>query len=278
MFDAVRVDDPTKGVAIKIEDVSKTRRPQIHYEYRVYRSLHRALEGAQKRRVPLVYAFLDTAGGDDRYQGLVLEKMGVNVQEIFDSYRADVQAGVRSKPLTGAEVFMVADQALECVRAVHDCGFVHRDIKPENFCVRHEDSNRLCIVDFGLSKRYRTRTLEHIPHRTGKGMLGTPRYTSIRCHEGHELSRRDDMESLLFMVLYLCRPGLPWQKTRNKDKKKRYRAILNKKRDAVETGSLFKGLGPGFAELFRSVRALGFAERPDYNRARELIHKSLIVS
>ena len=67
---------------------------------------------------------------------------------------------------------------------------IHRDIKPENFCVRHDDSNRLCIVDFGLSKRFRDSHGAHIPHRMGKGLLGTPRYTSVRCHEGHEQSRR----------------------------------------------------------------------------------------
>ena len=171
---------------------------------------------------------------------------------------------------------MVADQALDCIRAVHDCGFVHRDIKPENFCVRHEDSNRLCIVDFGLSKRFRSSTDVHIPHRMGKGLLGTPRYTSVRCHEGHEQSRRDDMESFLFMLLYLYRPGLPWQGTRHKDKKKKYRAILQKKKRSIESGELFQDLGAPFATLLQEqVRDLRFDEEPNYKRIRSTLRRIL---
>lgn len=276
VFEAmVLADDERPKVAIKIENVSKTKRPQIHYEYRVLKSLRRGLEEAFRGRVPMVHEFLDSAGGDDRYQCIVMEKMGTNLQEIFDSYRGDVDDGVRDKPFTAEEVFMVADQAIDCVRAVHSCGFVHRDIKPENFCVRHDDSNRLCIVDFGLSKRFRDSHGAHIPHRMGKGLLGTPRYTSIRCHEGHELSRRDDMESLLYMVLYFFRPGLPWQGTRNRDKKKKYKAILQKKKRAIQSGELFMGLGEAFATLLRQVHDTGFDAEPGYNQVKSALRTML---
>ena len=278
VFEAKTIDNPNaEHLAIKFEDVSKTRRPQIMYEFRVYKSLWRLLRGVHRTRVPVVYSFLRTAGGDDRFQGIVMEKMGPNVQQIFDSYRGDVADGLREKPFTSQEVFMVADQALDCLQAVHSCGFVHRDIKPENFCVRVDDTNRLCIVDFGLSKRYLDADSKHISPRTGKSLLGTPRYTSVRCHEGHELSRRDDVESLLFMILYMTRPGLPWQKVRHKDKHKRYNIIMQKKRRSIDDGRLFAGL-PAFADMFSRVQNLSFTARPDYENVRKTLKQCLTRS
>ena len=169
---------------------------------------------------------------------------------------------------------MVADQALECLRAVHMCGFIHRDIKPENFCVRVENSNKLCVVDFGLSKRYIDKDGDHIPHRRGKGLLGTPRYTSIRCHQHHEQSRRDDVESLLFMILYLYHSRLPWQKTKHKNKKKRYAMILDKKLKAIESGTLFEGLHSAFSAIFAKVRDMEFTETPAYEEIRSALARA----
>ena len=274
VFTAVEINsDGTQGlkVAVKVEDVSKTRRPQLEYEYRVYRSLMKKT----CQRIPQVYKFAFEVGGKQSLNGLIMERLGVNIQQIFDSYRQDVKNGVRKRPFTRSEVFMVADQALECLKAIHTCGFLHRDIKPENFCVKKEDSNRLCIVDFGLSKRFRTKDGKHIPYKTKKGLLGTPRYTSIRCHEGSEQSRRDDLESFLYMILYLFHSRLPWQKTRHKNKKTRYAMILKKKLNAVESGELFRGLGSSFEDVFNFVRNLEFTDEPNYEKIRSGVSHSL---
>ena len=280
VFEAAKIENDGscgKKVAVKVEDVSKTKRPQLEYEYRVYRSIAKSLTEDLSQRLPRVFAFAFEVGTNRSLNGLIMERLGVNVQQIFDSYRQDVKAGIRKKPFTRTEVFMVADQALECVRAIHSCGFLHRDIKPENFCVRKEDSNKLCIVDFGLSKRFRTRNGEHIPQKSKKGLLGTPRYTSIRCHKGSEQSRRDDVESLLFMILYLFHSHLPWQKTRHKVKKTRYAMILDKKLESIKSKRLFLGLGPQFVTIFTEVRNMGFTETPNYDRIREYVSSGLLV-
>ena len=89
---------------------------------------------------------------------------------------------------------------------------IHRDIKPENFCLGKEQANfdKLYLIDFGLSKIYFQPGVGHIKSVEGKSLLGDLMYASISNHEGKELSRRDDLESSIYMVLYLMTGYLPW--------------------------------------------------------------------
>ncbi len=120
---------------------------------------------------------------------------------------------------------MLADQMISRIEFVHNRAFVHRDIKPDNFLMgigRH--CNKLYIIDYGLAKRYNcARTGRHISYRfvafidlikffrEDKNLTGTARYASINAHLGIEQSRRDDMESLGYVLMYFNRGSLPWQ-------------------------------------------------------------------
>jgi serine/threonine protein kinase len=107
-------------------------------------------------------------------------------------------------------ILIIADQLLERVELMHSRHLIHRDIKPENFVldaghVKINGNNIFCI-DFGLSKRYRDpRTLQHIPQREGRSLMGTPRYASINNHLGVEQSRRDDLESIGYVLVYFLK-------------------------------------------------------------------------
>ena len=97
------------------------------------------------------------------------------------------------------------------------------------------------IIDFGLAKRYQDpKTHQHIPYKNGKSLTGTARYASVNTHMGVEQSRRDDLECICYVILYLLRGTLPWQGLTAKNKNDKYKKIMSSKL-SVSTEVLCKG-------------------------------------
>ncbi len=160
---------------------------------------------------------------------------------------------------------------LERVDTLHSRHLIHRDIKPANFVIGVADNaaNVFC-VDFGLSKRYRhPKNLHHIPHRDGRSLTGTPRYASINNHLGIEQSRRDDLESIGYVLIYFLKGTLPWQGLKAKNAQKKYRLILEKKQQ-VSIAQLCQGCPSQFAEFLAYTRSLKFDAKPDIPYLRKL--------
>ena len=99
------------------------------------------------------------------------------------------------------------------IEQLHKHLFIHRDLKPENIAVGlNKRSSTLYLFDFGLSRQYADyRTLKHIQYSENKKFTGTVRYASLRTHFGVEQSRRDDLESMGYILVYLAKGNLPWQ-------------------------------------------------------------------
>jgi len=167
---------------------------------------------------------------------------------------------------------MLGDQMLQRIEFVHNNQFLHRDIKPDNFLMGSGSNQHILhIVDFGLSKRFiDPRTGEHIPYRDGKSLTGTARYASLNTHIGQEQARRDDIESIAFVLVYFLKGQLPWQGVPAKDKEEKYKKIKEKKIDTPIT-ELASGLPPQFLKFFELVRNIGFEDAPDYISLRTLL-------
>lgn len=96
---------------------------------------------------------------------------------------------------------------------MHDKNFIHRDIKPDNMMMGLGDaSNTVHMIDFGISRLFvDPKTGRHIPFARGKNFIGTCRYVSVNAHMGHELSRRDDLITLGYVMINFLTGKLPWQ-------------------------------------------------------------------
>mmetsp|Transcript_36291 Transcript_36291/g.26922 ORF Transcript_36291/g.26922 Transcript_36291/m.26922 type:complete len:128 (+) Transcript_36291:346-729(+) len=117
------------------------------------------------------------------------------------------------------------------VDSVHKKNYIHRDIKPENFLMGLGRESHTCyIIDFGLSKKFKDpKTNQHIPYRENKNLTGTARYASTNTHLGIEQSRRDDMESIGYILVYFLKGQLPWQSLNSNTKQERYAKICEMK-------------------------------------------------
>ncbi|XP_073062547.1 casein kinase 1-like protein 3 [Primulina eburnea] len=246
--------DSFEIVAVKIEN-NKTKHPQLLYEAKLYN----ILQGGSG--IPgIKWSGVD---GDDNV--LILDLLGPSLEDLF------VYCG---RKLSLKTVLMLADQMITRIEFVHSKGFLHRDIKPDNFLMGlGRKANQVYIIDFGLAKRYRDSTTNrHIPYRENKNLTGTARYASCNTHLGIEQSRRDDLESLGYVLLYFLRGSLPWQGLKAATKKQKYDKICEKKLSTpIEV--LCKSHPVEFASYFHYCHSLTFDQRPDYGFLKRLFRE-----
>ena len=152
---------------------------------------------------------------------MIMELLGKSLEDLLQKCKG------KFSPKT---VLMLAPQMIDRIQVIHDRKFLHRDIKPDNFAVGvRKNRHKIFIFDLGLSKRYLLKEGQHIPYKEGKDLTGTARYASITTHRGCEQGRRDDLESLGYVLMYFLRGRLPWQSLPAKTKKAKYRKIMEKK-------------------------------------------------
>lgn len=174
-------------------------------------------------------------------------------------------------------VLMIADQLLSRIEFMHDKGFIHRDLKPDNIVTGlDKKSNVLYLIDFGLSKRYiDSKTKKHIPYKEGRSLTGTARFSSIFTHLGIEPTRRDDIESIAYILIYLLKGRLPWQGIKRNSSKAKYEAIAEIK-CTTPLNRLCEGLPSEFKRFLEEARNLGFDSRPDYAGYRSMFRELFI--
>ena len=168
--------------------------------------------------IPEVKSF----GKTKKYNILVEPLLGKSLFDIFAENH-------KSMPL--ADACLIGKQVIDRIQWVHSKYIVHRDIKPDNFLIGRNDPNVLYLIDFGLSKKFKSSaTGKHIRFGfTGK-LTGTVRFASANALRGGEQSRRDDIESIGYMMVYFLKKRLPWQSITGNKKIERYLKIKKKKK------------------------------------------------
>jgi len=198
-------------------------------------------------------------GTEQSYDVMVLEVLGKDLATILKSY----------KKLSLGTILLLASKILNILQSIHEKDVIHRDIKPENILIGIEErSEDFFLIDYGISKCYRDPKGRHLIFRENKPFIGTMRYASIHSHMGVELSRRDDLESLGYVLLYLIKGYLPWQNVEAKTKEKTFQ--VGKIKQKLKITELCKDLPKEFVMYFEYVKDLEFNESPDYEYLKGL--------
>lgn len=232
--------------ALKLETDRDTDYRQIKNEYEIYKAL-RNLRGISE-----VYDYGEHNGS----YYLVMDCYEKNLQKVFE------ENGNRFSVETTSKLAIVL---IKIFKEIHGRKIILRDFKPENVLISNE---KVYLVDFGMAKYYINKeTGQHIPFITNKKLTGTVRYASLYTHLGYEQSRRDDLETLLYTLIFFLKGTLPWVGIKSSQVKKKFQKIADKK-ESISAKELCKDIpcGENIEKALIYVKNLGFDEDPDYEK------------
>lgn len=206
----------------------------------------------------------------DSKEVMIMTRLGRNLEDLAASN------GGRFSLKT---ILMIGTQCIQLLEKLHDAGYVHRDIKPANFVIgaTENEFSEISMIDFGLSSSYLDGEKNHISLARRDGICGTLSFMSLYGMLGIEASRRDDMISLGYMLIWLFKGELPWTNLEKRKEnfktifKKMYKAKLN-----MTLEELCKGLPSDFEDYFSSVLLLDFKEKPNYKSLIGIFQKIML--
>ena len=170
-------------------------------------------------------------------------------------------------------------QGLERLKHIHNKNIIHRDIKTKNFITGNNDTNIIYLIDFAFARKYRSsRTGKHIRFSNLNHLIGSWNFASHNAIRGYESSRRDDLESFGYVLIYLAKGGWsPWNKyfKINNITQIELAKIITKIKLEISEENLCKGLPNEFIDYMKYVKKLEFEQEPDYKYLTDLFRAIL---
>ena len=246
-----------KEYSIKVESNNITN-PQLLHEYKILK----LLEGYEG--IPKTYLFKNIGGESI----IIMDLLGANLEDILQD--------TKIKKFSLKTCLMTLKQIIERLKIIHQEGIIHRDLKPENLLVTKNIRDGLIyLIDYGLSKKYKdVKNDIHIPFKNDRPLTGTLRYISINTHKGIEQSRRDDIESACYIIIYFLNGKLNWDGIKCKTKDEKIQKIMEKKEE-FKNNKEYKMLPLYFSNIFQYIYNLNFEEKPNYEYIFGVINKGL---
>lgn len=240
-------------VALKFEHVSsKGCNHGPPYEWQVYNTLG-GIHG-----VPRVHY----KGRQGDFYVMIMDVLGPSLYDVWNK---------NAHLMTTEMVACIAIEAISILETMHSKGYVHGDVKPENFLLGPPgtpEEKKLFLVDLGLASEWRdTFSGRHVEYDQRPDVFrGTVRYASVHAHLGRIGSRRDDLESLAYTLIFLLRGRLPWQGFQGENKN----FLVIKKKMATSPESLCCFCPLPFRHFVEYVVNLKFDEEPNYAKCISL--------
>jgi casein kinase 1 gamma len=252
-------------VAVKLEPIAtRPKYQRLLLEFEFYQLL------GNHEGIPETYIL--GSFNNNKYNAMVMELLGPSLFDLFK---------LCNREFSLKTVLQIGIQLIDLLEYIHSKHLIHQDVKPENFLIGQTLTDKesvIHVVDLGLSKKYiNSETGKHIPFKEGTGIAGTPRFMSINTHLGKEQSRRDDLESLGYMLVYFLRGDLPWEMKLLEPRTLRRVKILKTQMMKMEMSisSLCRNYCSTetietIVAYFELVRNLDFEEEPKYCDLRML--------
>ena len=203
-----------------------------------------------------------TFGHNSKYNILIQTLLGNSINEIFLN---------NHKKFSMKDCCMIGIQMLDRIEYIHSKYIIHRDIKPDNYLVGNPDTSLIYLIDFGLAKKYMSsRTGKHAKFAINKKWSGTSRFASANSLRGVVQSRRDDLESLCYILLFLMKGNLPWDNVFGYNENEDI-LLIYKIKKYMKPELLFLNLPKEIIEFFKYCKNLDFEQKPNYAYLRSLL-------
>ncbi|KAL8147143.1 hypothetical protein AgCh_004745 [Apium graveolens] len=216
------------------------------YEWQVYSTLNGCYG------IPSVHF----KGRQGDFYILVMDILGPSLWDVWSSLGQSLAPGM---------VACIAMEAISILEKLHLKGFVHGDVKPENFLLGQPgspDEKKLFLIDLGLSSKWKDSSSgQHVEYDQRPDIFrGTIRYASVHAHLGRTGSRRDDLESLAYTLIFLIKGRLPWQGYQGDNKS----FLVCKKKMSTTPDAMCCFCPAPFKQFFEAVTNMKFDEEPNY--------------
>jgi serine/threonine protein kinase len=246
IFQGVNIRTKEK-IAIKVESI-QSQLKLLKNESTLYQYLK------DVKGIPNVKWF----GKDQHHYYMVLPLLGESLENIKE----------KNNKISILFIHQIGVQLIELVELIHEKGLVHRDIKPENFLFGL-DTSQLYLIDLGFCKFY-LKNEQHIIQKQTKKLIGSANFASINSHDHIELSRRDDLESVGYILYYLYYRYLEWSSVLlHENYVKNNIEIKKRKQQIIEKPNL-----PLFIKnYFEIIWKMKFDEKPNYLLLRNILNE-----
>ncbi|CAD8079980.1 unnamed protein product [Paramecium sonneborni] len=198
---------------------------------------------------------------------------------IVPLFQYNLKEVAKEKQLSLSQILRIGLRMTEILENIHCNNVLHLDLKPENIMFSkqiQDDQNTIKpeiiqLIDFGLSQKFNQNSTF-----LKDTFIGSLSFASRQSHNGEQLGFKDDLESLIYILVYLRNQKLPWlQKPSWGCKKVDIQIIGKVKTFHYNSQTLYSNFPLGFQDIMQYIDTLKYYVMPDYSYIKSLFLKML---